>query len=337
MTWEEEMKNHVVLVLFLLMAGLAFANPLEPLYTCRFWFDSAGDLNVRYNEQWSQAWQADLFDGVNHYVRQINPENPSTLTQVYPDAACTPQTGGLTIVNQTYPSFPETVQWGSGADSQITSLAPGQCGIQFYYAEDVENTIKMWGKDLISNPVNIWYPTETSTLRVYCHTQSGTGIAGVPVYLYTPNTIWQQTGADGWINHGVISSRLTIYIRDVQTNIIIFQHTLFAEPGITYTLDMVVPGSANDDAVVEASPGMFSIRPSVLRSCGDAMLNLKYEGNLSHAAKVELYDLKGRAVASRVMDAETNWNLPGLSSGVYFLRLTDRGKIMGTRKLIVLK
>ena len=331
------MKQLLLLVLFVMLLGLAFANPLEPLYTCRFWFDNSGDLNVSYNEQFSQAWDVDLFDGVNHYVRQINPENPSTLTQVYPDVVCTPQTGVLTITNLSYPDFPETVHWGTGEDIQITSLAPGQCGIQFYYEEGMENTIKMWGKDLISNPVHIWSPTETSILRVHCYTQDGSGIAGVSVYIYTPHVLWDETDADGWINRNVISSMITVFVKDIQTQVIIYQNTFFAEPGITYTLAMYVPGSANADAVAEASPGVLNIRPSVLRSCEEAVLNLKYEGDLSTSAQVELYDLKGRAIANRVMSAEMNWTLPGLSSGVYFLRLTDQGRIKGTRKLIVLK
>lgn len=332
------MKNIVLFVMFILLVGVALANPLEPLFTSRFWFDNAGDLNVRYTDQGSQAWQADLFDGVNHYQRQINPENPATLTQVYPDAAGTAQSGYLQVTNLAYPGFSEEVHWGPGEDDQITSLAPGQCGIQFYYAEGVENTIKLWGKDLISNPESIWGPTECSTLRVFCHTTAGTGIAGVPIYLFSPYAFWQQTGADGWVNHSIVSARVTVYVRDAQTNAIIYQNTLFTEPGITYTLDMIVSGSANADMEATSSPAVFSAHPSVLRSSGDRVLHLDYDGKIGSDLQAELYDLKGRLIASKAVSAaQTNWTMPELSSGVYFLRFSDRGRALGVRKLIVLK
>lgn len=334
------MKRMVLMLALVTIAGLALANPLESIFMSRFWFDAEGHLNVLYSDHIYLMGEVDLFDGTNHFIRTVNPDNPSTYTQVYPDANCSPLQGSLQM-SYGYdqpPYLTEEVTWGDGLDHDLSPLLPGQCGQQFYLSDGDENTIKFWAKDLLANPGGIYGPLARCELHVYCHNEIGTPVAGVPIYIlnsYNPSGI---SGADGWFNANVICTRLSVVARGPVTNSILFSDTFFTEPGQSYTLDVLVDGTGVEDPGERYPLGKLTAYPSILRNSSDSSLHLEYDGKTETDAYYALYDLKGREVATQAYHGElSTWQIPKLSSGVYFISLKDKHRILATRKLIVLK
>lgn len=334
------MKRIVLMLALLSIVGLALANPLESIFMSRFWFDAEGHLNVHYSEQIFLMSEVDLFDGTNHFIRTVNPDNPSTYTQVYPDANCSPLQGSLQVgfAYDDPPYLTEDVTWGDGLDNDLSPLLPGQCGQHFYLSDGYENTIRYWAKDLLANPGNIYGPNARCELHVYCHSETGTPVAGVPIYIlnsYNPSGI---SGADGWFNANVICTRLSVVAKGPVSNIIIFSDTFFSEPGQSYTLDVLVNGSGVEDPGEIYPLGELTAYPNVLRISQNAALHLEYDGKAETDAYYALYDLKGREVATQAYHGElSTWQIPKLSSGVYFISLKDKHHILATHKLIVLK
>lgn len=332
--------KRVILVLVLIgIVGLALANPIESMYMSRFWFDNDGHLNVFYSNQIYLTSEVDLFDGTNHFIRTINPDNPSTFTQVYPDANCSAQQGYLLTTYLIDPPYGITdeVTWGTGLTVDLSPLLPGQCGQQFYL-EDYENTEKVWAKDLLADPGNIYGPHATSELNIYCHSETGAPAAGIPIHLHGHYFPSGYTDAEGWYHTNVPCVRLSVVAKGPVSNSVIFSDTFFAEPGQSYTLDVTVNSSLAEDPGAIYPPGILTAYPNVLRSSQNAALHLEYEGKVLSEAYYALYDLKGREIATRIYDSELcTWQLPKLSSGVYFLSLKDKHRIVDTRKLIILK
>lgn len=334
------MKGMILALALLGISGLALANPIESIYMSRFWFDTQGNLNVLYSSQIYQVSEIDLFDGTNHYLRTINPDNPSTFTQVYPEANCSLQQGELQTSYFIDPPYyiTDEVSWGSSLTDDLSPLLPGQCGQQFYLATDPENTIKYWAKDLLDNPGSIYGPIARCTLNIFCHTENGNPVAEVPIHIFSGYFPAGHSAADGWFHTETYCSRLTVVARGPSTNSTLFSDTFFAEPGQSYNLDVLVNSSAAEDPGEILPIGKLTAYPSVLRSSQNAALHLEYAGKAGTDAYYSLYDLKGREIASRIYSEEAcTWQLPKLPSGVYFVSLKDKHRTLDTRKLIVLK
>ncbi len=100
---------------------------------------------------------------------------------------------------------------------------------------------------------------------------------------------------------------------------------------------MQLPVSVEEN-IVSIPTGKLHLYPSVLNPHWNESIRVSYDTKLTGKAELVLYDLKGRHLAEKVYDQnEIEWQLPKLSSGIYFVRLTHQGKALGTAKLIILK
>ena len=128
-----------------------------------------------------------------------------------------------------------------------------------------------------------------------------------------------------------------IWVNNPITNEIAFNTQFFAEPGALIPFSVQLPVSVEEN-IVSIPAGKLNLYPSVLHPHWNESIRISYDTKLTGKAELVLYDLKGRHLAEKVYDQnEIEWRLPKLSSGIYFVRLTNQGKALGTAKLIILK
>jgi len=121
----------------------------------------------------------------------------------------------------------------------------------------------------------------------------------------------------------------------------VIQDLLFPEPGETIHLYGTVNLMGSNDPEQIPPAGVLKLYPSLLSPSSGNTLNLKYESGspLGQTARLRLYDLRGRLLSGKEMPSsgETVWELPKLSSGIYFISLSERGRILARSKITVLK
>lgn len=119
------------------------------------------------------------------------------------------------------------------------------------------------------------------------------------------------------------------------------QELLFPEPDETIQINGIISSVSTHDLVETPSTGVLKLYPSILTRATGSNINLKYVSDLplSQQAKLSIYDLRGRFLYNKEMPSagETVWDLSTLSSGIYFISLTEGGKNLARTRITVLK
>ncbi|HPA24964.1 MAG TPA: T9SS type A sorting domain-containing protein, partial [Candidatus Cloacimonas sp.] len=177
--------------------------------------------------------------------------------------------------------------------------------------------------------------------RVECTDLSGFPLAGVSVYnsqslggtLINPAI----TNSAGIATGELYPMKTRIWVTNPITNETAFNTQFFAEPGAVIPFSVQLPVSVEDN-ILSVTAGKLNLYPSVINSGFNKSIRISYGTKLEGKAELVLYDLKGRYVAETIYNQdEVEWQLPKLSSGIYFVRLSHQGKALGTAKLIILK
>ncbi len=329
--------------LFLILLGsicLCLANPLPPMIMNKFWFNDAGQLQIRYSSmyQGAGALTADLFDGSNHFINIVDFNSLENLTVSYPDASVSPFQGYLSVSLSIFSGWQEEVHWGPSLDNDLSSMAPGECGMNTYWTYQSgpdENTITIWTKELQTYLDSEMYPVARCNLDVFCQDFSGAPVEGIPVWLF--DQILGYTDVTGHYTAQGICRKHRLMIYHPQGGVVL-DTLFFAEPNQSYDFNVLIFHGAADDPSVPTPTGLLSIYPSILRSSSDWRVQLEYSAKLPANTEVKLFDLKGRTLAaSPFPEGGMAWELPHLASGVYFIRLQSGKHNLGSGKLIILK
>ncbi len=337
------MKHALLLLILLGSIYLCIANPLPPMIMSKFWFNDSGELQVRYSSSYLGAGvlTADLFDGSNHFLNTIDFSSISNITVSYPDANVTPFQGYLSASLSIFPGWQEQVHWGPSLENDISSIAPGECGMNTYWTYQSgsgpdENTITIWVKELQTNQNSETYPEARCNLDVYCQDFSGAPVEGIPVWLFDQSL--GNTLDNGHYTAQGICRKHHLRVYHPQTQEAVLDTMFFAEPNQSYGYNVFFYHVATDDPVIPGPTGTISLYPSVLRSSDNQRVHLDYSGKVPTNTEVSIFDLKGRYLAaSPYTEGGLDWELPHLASGVYFIRLHSGKHYLGSGKLIVLK
>ncbi len=332
------MKRTLFILIMLGIVSLAVANPLPSIYVNKFWINGDGDLTLKFSDFMSeQTALVDLYDGTNHFVNTIDFSSVPNLLVVYPEAAVSALQGYFMVtINQMTDSI-EEVHWGSELTNDISSLATGECGMQAYVSDGFDSTVVRWVKELDLYPNSQWWPVAHSNIDVSVVDTFGNPIADYPVYVWFEIVPWDYTNETGHMLGEVFSSKLHIVVKHPQTQEAFCDTTFFSEPGQTYSINAQFNDSEANDLLTPGIRGNLHIYPNVLRR-NEQSLHLSYDGKLQANSRAELFDLKGRLVARQdFIDSGMDWQLPKLTSGVYFVHLVSGKHSLGSSKLIILK
>ncbi|GAB1365264.1 MAG TPA: T9SS type A sorting domain-containing protein [Candidatus Cloacimonas sp.] len=335
------MKRTILLLILLGSMFICLANPLPPMIMNKFWFNDAGELQVRYSSMYLGAGilTADLFDGSNHFLNTIDFSSIDNITLSYPNANVTPYQGYLSASLSIFSGWQEEVHWGPSLDNDISSLAEGECGMNTYWTYQSghdENTVTIWTKELQTYLDSEMYPVARCNLDVFCQDFSGAPVEGIPVWLYDQTLGY--TNDSGHYTVLEICRKNRIIVNHPATQTAVLDTLFFAEPNQSYNFNVLFFHGAADDPHVPTPTGVLSLYPSVLRSSDNRRIHLDYSAKVPANTEARLFDLKGRLLAvSNYPEGGLDWELPHLASGVYFIRLQCGKQNLGSSKLIVLK
>jgi len=335
------MKRSVLVLILFITIIPAWSNPIVPNLISRFWFEQENVLEIELSAFVGTFQTAEIIylDAEDSLTIQVNP-NAVTVQQInVPQSVNTPASGFFTIrIPQLYE---ETVHWGTGLENDLSPLNGTQCAVQILYSNLDGDNVYGWAKDVSPAVCGPNYCSARFTYRVECTDLSGLPVAGVSVYN-------SQSAGGIFINPAITNSagiatgelypmKTQIWVNNPITNEIAFNTQFFAEPGALIPFSVQLPVSVEEN-IVSIPAGKLNLYPSVINSGGDRSIRISYDTKLTGKAELVLYDLKGRHLAEKVYDQnEIEWQLPKLSSGIYFVRLTHQGKALGTAKLIILK
>jgi hypothetical protein len=344
-------KKTIFILAILLLALSAQANPVIARAIARVWFDNTDDFWVTFG----------------HEAENISITNPTFSTMagsyMFPAGYSLPGSfpcsvnftdlvPGFTIQKSSdYFSMSleyhnEVVFWGPEADmsNDLHELYPGQSATQARIANQYGDHYEVWAKDQIVPGNDTYYPVQRCTLNVHVTETLGNPAAGVPVHLSLsqgrPIGIFETDTAGDW-QIIYIPARLLVGIYDPLTNNPVLNEIIFPEPGETIQLNATVSGVAADDPLQPTGLRQLRIYPSVLTSTSGSTIYLKYGQDqlLLSAAELLLFDLRGRLLATSAMPVagETEWSLPNLPSGIYFIALEDGSRQLGKARFTVIK
>ena len=359
------MKTVSFLLLILMgLTGLS-GNVLVPRFLARVWFDDADDCFVMFGDEawWDGFEVSDLCfttsagsfylspyytqPSESVFVINLNQEIPGFTIQRNEDflrLSCTPARY----------FYPEELRWGPQNDISvhIHPLAPGQSAVRVYapdyFGHGEYDTGITWAKDSQTISPDPYTPASTYTLNVHLEDINGSPAAGITVYssYFEYATVYDQyyndpTNSSGnWERTGN-AKRRSILVKDPQTNNTVIQELLFPEPGETIQLNGVVSSVSSNASAQLPHTGVLSLYPSLLTLSSGNTINLKYESSslLGHKSELHLYDLRGRLLSGKEMPSagETFWDLPKLGSGIYFITLSEGGRILARNRITVLK
>ena len=335
------MKRSVLSLLLFLAAVSAWSNPIVPNLISRFWFEPENILQIELSENVGifQAAEITYLDAEDSLTIPVNP-NATFVQQIYVlQSINTPASGFFTI--RIPQQFDETVHWGAGLQNDLSPLYDTQCAVQLLYNNFMGDAVYGWAKDVSPAVCGPNYCSARFTYRVECTDLSGFPLAGVSVY--------NNQSAEGiFINPAITNSagiatgelypmRTRIWVNNPITTETVFNTQFFAEPGAVIPFSVQLPVSVEDN-ILSVTAGKLNLYPSVINSGFNKSIRISYDTKLTGKAELVLYDLKGRYIAETVYNQnEVEWQLPKLSSGIYFVRLSHQGKALGTAKLIILK
>ena len=349
------------------MTGLlaaCFANVIIPRAVERVWFDANDDFIVRFGEEmiyiddditdWSYSTSAGTYFFPAEYTPPPCPPFELNLSQLIPEFTIQRGEDHFIVHYDPLEMFDEILYWGPQNDLSVNihPLTAGQSTVQHWetgYDGMEYYDIRTWVKDIgFESPV-LYHPSTRCTLRVHVQDAEGAPVSGVPVYYdFTsaahPATITPHgyTNAEGfWQKPYYCAVRTQLWINDPQTQAAVVDTLLFPEPGGTIQINAVVSTSAGYDPYVVPSSGVLTLYPSVLRNSSGNTITAKFMSDqpLSRPAELTLCDLRGRVLAHNQMpvSGQTEWILPPLANGIYFIGLSSGGRQLARQRITVLK
>ncbi|MDI9528377.1 MAG: T9SS type A sorting domain-containing protein [Candidatus Cloacimonadota bacterium] len=356
------MKKLSLLLITLLWLAALSGNPFIPRYLARVWFDENNSCCVMFGDEawWDGFTVNDLcfvtsagsYYLPSSYTQPSDPFFIINLSQEIPGFTIQRNEDFLRLTGP--PSFiPEELRWGPQNDPSVHmhALGPGQSAthvnVTGYFAFGYYETGLTWAKD--NGPIISTYdPAYNSTVNVHLQDTNGSPAPGIRVnhsyFGYPPVYDQYYTGGTNSSGDWVLTSPATLHgilVKDPQTNGTVIQDLLFPEPGETIHLNGTVNLMGSNDPEQIPPAGVLKLYPSLLSPSSGNTLNLKYESGspLGQTARLRLYDLRGRLLSGKEMPSsgETVWELPKLSSGIYFISLSERGRILARSKITVLK
>ena len=334
--------KRIVLSLVLFIAVIsAWSNPIESNLISRFWFEPENILQIELSRYVGlfQAAEIIYLDAEDSLTIQVNPNATSVQQINILQSINTPESGFFTI--RILRQFEETVHWGAGLENDLSSLNGTECAVHILYTNLYGDSVFGWAKDISPAVCGPDYCSARFNYRVECTDLSGFPLAGVSVYN-------SQSAGSAFVNPAITNSagiatgelypmKTRIWVTNPVTNETVYSHQFFAEPGAVMPFSVQLPVSVEDSNITTAVPKLV-LYPSVVNPNLQKTIHISFSTKLTGKAKLVLYDLKGRYVAETIYNQdEVEWQLPKLSSGIYFVRLSHQGKALGTAKLIILK
>ena len=348
------MKKCLVLFALLLLAAGLTANPVIARLIARAWFNDANEFLVVFGEetqmyaplpQLSFSTSAGTYFFPDGYTMPVYFPCQINLSQVIP---------GFTIQREddffrlNLDAYSEILNCGPEVDlvNDMHALSPGQRAVQTRVASVAGWQYNVWAKDLIQPSPDLYEPSVGYTLNLHVQTTDGAPAPDVPIYLsftaglptnYT--TLATNAQGDWQLNASAVRTRLQI--NDPLTNNPVLEEIIFPEPGATIQLNATVSGVAVSDPLLPEGSGQLLLSPSLLNSATGYTVSLKYgrEDSFAGTAELRLFDLRGRVLASAEMPAggETQWRLPDLPSGIYFIALEQGSRQLGRGRITIIK
>jgi hypothetical protein len=329
------MKRFLAVVLILCTLSAVFANPRLPNLIDMIYFPNDSDaVRIVFSPQlnWLGTQNVHFWVGTSTMYAEINFDTYEPIWTELSGTGVSPQQGSVNVGVDDL--IYDSATWGPGIENHFSSLQGYQCARR---ASLPGLDYPIWAKDYHANAGEFMNPSARSTIIVNCINANG-GVANVPVYLWNLWNPWASTDESGQANLSIYSMKVNIRVTDPFSPTNALVTTFFAEPDSIYTFTLQLSTSSAEDPEMQVPRGNFSIYPSVLHGSQNSPLHLEYDAKLLAAAQVELYDLKGRLIGSQDYSGNSmTWQLPKLSSGVYFLRLNSGTRNLGIQKLIVLK
>lgn len=355
------MRKMVLATALLLVISALAANVVIPRAVERVWFDDSDNFWVRFGPE-ADAWDVGSLSFITSSGTYafpsgytLPPELPFeiNLSQVIP---------GFTINRAEdffradtnlsgYDFLDENVSWGPQADASVNihPLTAGQSVVQYSVAYQIYmgewESAHVWAKDNGTAYVNPYYPATLCTLSVQVNQIAGGPAPWVPIHLNygtEPDTVWPdaQTNSLGWWQKQFFyAQRTRVIITDPIDGHWVYNQIHFPEPGEHIHIDATVwySGVSPEDQVT----GTLQLSPSILGTASGHTLHLEYrlDKPLFDTARLGLYDLRGRWLAGKDMPREgyTDWELPELANGVYFIRLSGAGANLVGGRITVIK
>ncbi|PKN71892.1 MAG: hypothetical protein CVU50_09615 [Candidatus Cloacimonetes bacterium HGW-Cloacimonetes-3] len=331
------MKRLLAVILLIGTIGAIFANPIEMKLIGRIWFTEQNQPKLEFSPHMFYNGTADviIYDGYDSYTYAVDftADNPVIID--LPQAHLSREQGYLQATIVGYVT--DSVSWGESIANGFSSLVGTQCATQLLVS-GWESSYYLFAKDYSTESGSAFDTLARITINVHCSDQNGNPASNYPIMMMSMWPPLSYTDSNGNASFSFYCCKAMLSVRSLTSWDVVADTVFFAEPDQTYNIDFVVPSSAINDQFSQIPQGNFSIYPNVLRSHNSGVVNLSYDAKLDADSHIELYDIKGRLIESRVYTA-TNMQLqlPRLASGVYFLRLSSKGRLLGNSKLIVLK
>ncbi|MCB5246465.1 MAG: hypothetical protein LHW57_00370 [Candidatus Cloacimonetes bacterium] len=353
------MRKMVLAAVLLLVIGALAANVVIPRAVERVWFDAFDNFWVRFGPE-ADAYDVDTLSFSTSYGSYnfpygftLPPELPYELnfSQVIPGFAIDRAEDHFTVDTDPYwDPGDESVSWGPQNDwsVRIHPLTAGQSVVQLtvpdMYYDGYYDQALVWAKDSGTDYPYPYCPATLCTLSVQVNDSEGGPASQVPIYLnygYVYDIGWPdgRTNSNGWWQaYNFRAQRTWIVIRDPNTGAWVYDQIHFPEPAEHIHIEATVSYSeVPQDTQIS---GTLALSPSVLGTASGHTLHLEYRSELplNGPARLGLYDLRGRWLAARDMPREgyTDWDLPELANGVYFIRLSgSKGPLVGGRITVI--
>lgn len=351
------MKKLVTTLVFTgLMLSLT-ANPMILKAVARVWFNASdefvvflSDESVLYGMPYDfnslvfstsgGVWQFPAGFQVPGVPYQVN------LSQVIPGFTIDKNQDQLLIQSSSGQGVYELVRWDNLTDPapHIRPLLDGQSAVQFRVSGNNMWSVDVWGKDSVQQHYPPHEVVSRSIINVLVQDYAGLPIEGLEVvrsyqnYL-EPNFNHQfYTDAAGSVSMECCPCRIRIGLKDPVSEAWVLDTSIYCEPGEVYNYTATVTQTDADDPVLPPSVPYLKIRPSVMGSRADGILKLQSQ-SLSGVGELRLYDLRGRYLCSHEMPSggETQWQLPELTSGIYFIALRQGSRELSRARLTILK
>ncbi len=355
------MKRLFLLSLVLLISVLN-ANVIIPRAVARVWFDETDNFIVLLGAEAENVYDFNALTFTTSAGDYAFPEGYTLPGELPCIVNFTQAIPGFTIqrsedhfiAHTNLPwSWDEQVTWGSQNDLSVNlhPLTAGQSAVQ-YFEYDWDGyeyyTVTAWAKDDSTSVAGYPYsPAVECTLRVHVDDENGNPVEGYPVY--TSFTDYQDTNCTpyytneygDWQRQYFYAIRTHIWIKDMATQAFVTDEIIFPEPGETCLVNAVISSAAGHDPSLVPPTGILKINPSVVTRSSGNTLHLKFEASrpLNRPGELTFYDLRGRALANMQMPVtgQTEWTLPSLPSGIYFVGLSYSGRQLARQRLTIIK
>jgi len=339
-----------MLIVLLLLTALGLgANPISPAYIQQLWFNDAGDLIVQfgYFASYLAEFEIELTfsDGTNSSLFELTETEQDNypleynLSIVAPNLNFNPQSGYFSM---SIPYQQEELRWGNTWNCQVSPLQGTQTYYQ-YLEFDTNGwetiTYYYWAKSSSAQDVIDYHCTPASNLEINLQNMQNEPLIGFRVFydnLLFPIGLSDENGVFACPTP---SRRTTFHIcppaSTGNTDVLYEAAAFIAEPGESYSYNIVLDYTSTDDPVNPVPAVKMSLKPSVVHA--GQMLKVDSGESFSGAAWLEMYDLKGRLLHTYEYHGSLEFTPEKLPAGIYFLRLMDRGRVLDTQRFIILK